>query len=104
MWGSQLYANYARNAISSTLSFAEKGMAGYKGMYQAGKFARQTGAARGLTGGALAGYTGQQAMSAGASFLKREGTYGRSAMGAVGAGGAAIAADFLNPWGLGFGD
>jgi len=114
----------AFNAITSTVKGGAAGLMGAgrfgMGAYQraigAGRYAGGIGAAGGLNvmgrnigpgrmAGALAGIGGA-GMSLGRSMARGgwRGTTGVAGLGAAGLGAGAATADFLNPWGLGWGD
>jgi len=109
----------AYNAVKSTLkgagsatgAFLRHGVAGYKGMATAGASAMRAGTGRGLAGKELGSYVGTQMRGAAKGFMGRTPGYSGAAMGTVGAAGVGAAgaagvagADFMNPWGLGWGD
>ncbi len=110
----QMVSNYASNAIASTVDWLKVGATGYKKAFSAGRFGlRQAdrwgleGAAKGQFAGDIAGNRMADFFDSQKFFKNRGAGYVGSSMATIGVGGGigvAGAADFMNPWGLGWGD
>jgi hypothetical protein len=96
-------SNYAKNAINSTIDWGMSGLKGYGKMGPSYGSSSACASRMGMSGSKRFGTVGLGLMN---DFGKL-GMGQKSAMGAIGLGAlgaGAAAADFLNPWGLGWGD
>lgn len=100
----KMASNYAVNAFKSTLGYLKGGAGDIRGAFSGAKSAYSQGGMSGLKGFG-SGYHKGVMRRAGAGKGSAMSHYGRMGVtaGAAGAGGMA-AADFMNPWGLGWGD